>query len=82
MLEDEINADYEYEIKAKLTDEELYEKIKKILNITNLKEIYECDVKIRDEKIKKLAIIEGASNIQISRVMRINRKMVDRAMKK
>lgn len=45
MLEDEINADYEYEIKAKLTDEELYEKIKKILNITNLKEIYECDGK-------------------------------------
>lgn len=82
MLEDDINADYEYEIKAKLTDEELYEKIKKILNITNLKEIYECDVKIRDEKIKKLAIIEGASNIQISRVMGINRKMVDRAMKK
>lgn len=38
--------------------------------------------KIRDEKIKKLAIIEGASNIQISRVMGINRKMVDRAMKK
>ena len=82
MLEEDINADYEYEIKTKLTDEELYEKIKKILNIGDLKEIYECDVKIRDEKIKKLSIIEGVSNIQISRVIGINRKIVDRAMKK
>ena len=76
-----VNAEYEYEIKTKLTDEEVKKEIQKVLNIEDLNEIINYNTKIRNEKIKKLKIIKGTSVNQLARVIGIKRQTVDRAMK-
>lgn len=72
----------EFEIVDKLTDEELKHILEKILNIQDALEIKRYSVDIRDEKIKKLKDIQGASKAQIARVTGLNRKIVERAMNK
>lgn len=76
-----INEEVEYEIIDKLSDEQVREKIQKVLNIKDVREIRMNNRKIRDEEIRKLKNIKGTSKTQLSRVLGINRKVIERAMK-
>lgn len=81
MFAEDLNAEYEYEMKNKLTDEELRDKIRKILNIEDINQIRKYNKKIRNEQIKKLEIIKGVSKTQIARVIGVKRGIVIEAMK-
>ena len=81
MFDEGLNAEYEFEMKNKLTDEELRNKIQKVLNIKDIDQIREYNKKIRNEKIKKLGIIKGVSKTQIARVIGVKRGIVIEAMK-
>ncbi len=76
-----INEEVEYEIIDKLTDEQVKEKIQKKLNIKDVREIRTYNKKIRDERIYELKNIKGTSKTQLSRILGINRKVIERAMK-
>ena len=82
MFDEDLNAEYEFEMKNKLTDEELRDKIQKGLNIKDINQIREYNKKIRNEQIKKLGIIKGVSKTQIARVIRVKRGIVIEAMTK
>lgn len=79
--DEKINDEFEYEIKTKFTDEEVKNKIEKILKINDLKEINNLSIKKRDEKIRKLKELKGISYVQMSRVLGIKKGIVERAMK-
>ena len=79
--ESHINDEFEYELVCKLTDTQLKEKIEKILNIKNVREIRTYDTKLRNEQLKKLEIIKGTSKSQISRVLGINKKIIQKILK-
>ena len=79
--EEKVNEYTEFEMATKLTDIELAEQIKMYFKIDNVKRIKESNVKIRNEMIRKLKNIKGTTKVQISRVLGINRKIVERAMK-
>lgn len=81
MFAEDLNAEYEYEMKNKLTDEELRDKIRKILNIEDINQIRKYNKKIRNEQIKKLEIIKGVSKTQIARVIGVKKGIVIEAMK-
>ena len=81
MFDEGLNAEYEFEMKNKLTDEELRNKIQKVLNIKDIDQIREYNKKIRNEQIKKLGIIKGVSKTQIARVIGVKRGIVIEAMK-
>lgn len=76
-----INEEVEYECIDKITDEQVKEKIQKILNIEDVRMINSYDRKIRNEELQKLKIIKGASKAQLSRVLGMNRKILERIMK-
>ena len=76
-----INEEVEYEFAYKLKDEQVKEKIQQILKIENVRLFRMYDKDTRDAKLKELKIIKGASKAQISRVLGINKKMVERIMK-
>lgn len=82
MFDEDLNAEYEFEMKNKLTDEELRNKIQKVLNIKDIDQIREYNKKIRNEQIKKLGIIKGVSKTQIARVIGVKRGIVIEAMTK
>lgn len=82
MFDEDLNAEYEFEMKNKLTDEELRDKIQKVLNIKAINQIREYNKKIRNEQIKKLGIIKGVSKTQIARVIRVKRGIVIEAITK
>lgn len=82
MFDEGLNAEYEFEMKNKLTDEELRNKIQKVLNIKDIDQIREYNKKIRNEQIKKLGIIKGVSKTQIARVIGVKRGIVIEAMTK
>lgn len=79
--EDQVNDEVEYEFVCKLTDSQLKEKIEKILKVKNVREIRTYDKKLRAEQLKKLKIIKGTSKSQISRVLGINKKIVQKILK-
>ena len=76
-----INEEVEYECIEKITDEQVKEKIQKILNIEDVRMINSYDRKTRNEELQKLKIIKGASKAQLSRVLGMNRKILERIMK-
>ena len=82
MFDEGSNAEYEFEMKNKLTYEELRNKIQKVLNIKDIDQIREYNKKIRNEQIKKLGIIKGVSKTQIARVIGVKRGIVIEAMTK
>ena len=65
----------------KLTDNELKEKIEKILKMEDVRDIQKYNAKIRNEELKRLKEIRGITKAQLSRVLGINKKMLERAMK-
>ena len=76
-----INDYAEFEIINKLNDDEAKERIQKLLNLNNVKEIREYNNELRNKKIKELKVIKGISKTQLSRILGINRKIIERAMK-
>ncbi len=82
MVDNDINEEYEYELESKLTDIDVKNKIKKILDIKNISEIFEYSIKVRNEKIRELNILKGVSKAQISRVLGMNKRLVQKIMEK
>ncbi len=70
----------EYEIKNKLTDEEVIYFINEELNINNIQEIQKYNKKFRDEVLHKIMQIKGITKVQIARVTGINIKTIKRAL--
>lgn len=66
-------------MKNKLNDEELIYLIKRKLNIENIQEIQTYNKKVRDKIIAKIKEIKGTNHNQISRVLGINLRIVQRA---
>ena len=82
VLEEEINEEYEYELENKLTDIDVKNKIEKILDIKNISEIFKYSIEVRNEKIRELNILKGVSKVQISRVLGMNKRLVQKIMEK
>lgn len=80
-FEDEYNEENEFELKKRLTDDEAIDKIKNRLQIENIIDIQKYKVPFRDKIIKEIALIEGISKKQISRIIGLNRKTIYRAIK-
>ena len=76
-----INEEVEYECIDRITDEQVKKKVQKILNIENVRMINSYDRKTRNEELQKLKIIKGVSKAQLSRVLGMNRKILERIMK-
>ncbi len=76
-----LNDDIEFEMIENLSDEKVKEKILKLLEINNIRELRTYSKEIRNEKIKILKIIKGTTKTQLARVLGMNRKIVERAMK-
>lgn len=79
--EEKINDYVEFEMIKKLNDTEAKEKIEKLLNLDNARKIKEYNLQKRNNEINKLKEIEGISKSQIARVLGLNRKIIERAMK-
>ena len=79
--EDILGNDYlEYEMREKLTDNELKKIIEKLLKIESIMEIKRFNAEIRNQNLVKLKEIKGTSKSQISRVTGINRKIIERVL--
>ena len=81
-IEEKIRNIIEYELCEKMTDEEIEKYICEILHIQRVSEILQYSIEIRNEKLSKLRCLKNISVTQLSRVIGINRKMIERAMKK
>lgn len=79
---DEIRNIIEYELSEKLSDEEIRNYICELFGIQNICEILNYNIEIRNEKLSKLKCFKNTSISQLSRVIGINRKMIERAIKK
>jgi len=81
-----INYNYddmlEFEIKKKFTDDEVINILKKELIIDNIQDIQKYNKVHREEILKNLKNINGISCAQISRILGINKKIIERTLKK
>lgn len=69
----------EYEIKSKLTDEEVIYFIKEELGIDNIPQIQKYNKKYRDEIIRKIVKMKGVTQLQVARILGITVKMIQRS---
>lgn len=69
----------EYEMKEKITDEQLSQYICELLEINNIHEILEFNNKKRDEILAKIKEQNKVTCAQLARVIGINRKIIERA---
>lgn len=72
----------EYEMRNKLTDEEVICFIKEELGIYNIQEVQKYSVDYRDEIIQKIKKIQGVTQPQIARILGITIRMVQNAYAK
>ena len=72
----------EYEMRNKLTDEEVTYFIKEKLGITNIQEIQKYNNKYRNSIIKKLKDIKGISQPQMARILGINITLIKKILYK
>ena len=72
----------EYEIKNNLTDNELIYFIKETLKIDNIQDIQKYNSKERDEILRELKNIKGCTHKQLSRVLGLNIRVIQRALSK
>ena len=79
---DGINDICEYEMTTKLNDEEAKECMKYILKEEEIYEMKNYSKKDRDDILKLMSQIKGISLAQIARITGINKKVVERAVKK
>ena len=78
--EDEIRSLIEYELYEKMTDNDINKYICEIFEVNNATEILNGDNKIRDEKLVKLKkCLINVPITQLSRILGINRKIIERA---
>ena len=75
MVEKNDDQCLEYDPKKRYTDEDLKKEIAAYKNIKNL---YELDIRQRDEILKKIKYDTGASNRQLARVLNIGRGILER----
>lgn len=80
-MKDMKEYEMENEIREKIDDQKATQKIKEILKIENLQEIKEYSIQKRNKCIQKLKC-EELNYAQIARILKLNRKIVERAMKK
>lgn len=69
----------EYEFINNFTDEDARKIIKQELNISNLKEISNYNIEIRNQYIRSIKRLNGISKSQISRILNLDRKIIERA---
>lgn len=69
----------EYEMKSRLTDDEVIYFIKEELEIYNIQEIQKYNIKNRDTIIRKIKRIKGVTQTQIARILGISVRIVQRA---
>lgn len=69
----------EYEMKSKLTDEEVIYFIKKKLEIYNIQEIQKYSKNDRDKTIRKIKKFKGITQKQVARILGINIRIIQRA---
>ena len=69
----------DYDIRNMLTDEEVMDFIQEKLKISNIQDIQKYSKKYRDEIIREIKKIDGTNLIQISRVLGINVRIIERA---
>lgn len=74
----EISDLIEYEMKEKITDEEVIKYICELIKIDNVHEILEFSVEKRNQIIAKIKENKKITSAQISRVLGINRKIIER----
>lgn len=72
----------EYEIKKSLTDQELIDSIKNSLNIDNIQEIQYYSRDKRDKLLGELIKLKGCTHKQLSRVLGINIRIIERGLDK
>ena len=72
----------EYEMRNKLTDEEVIYFIKEELGIYNIQEIQKYNINYRDEIIQKIRKIQGVTQPQIARILGITVRIVQNAYAK
>ncbi len=72
----------EYEMKNKLTDEEVIYFIKEELGIENIQEIQKYNVENRNKTIRKISKMEGIGQTQMERILGISIRIIQRACKK
>lgn len=72
----------EYEMKNKLTDEEVIYFIKEELGIESIQEIQNYNVEYRDKIIQQIRKIKGITQTQIARILGITVRMVQNAYAK
>ena len=80
--ETEIKNIFEYELCEKFTDQEVEKYICELFNIDNVYDILQYNNKIRNEKFEKLKCFKNVPISQLSRVIGVNRKMLERTIKK
>lgn len=73
------NDELEYEFINRFNDDEAIKIIKNELNISDLKEITNYNIKIRNQYIKSIKKLNGISKSQISRILNLDRKIIERA---
>lgn len=80
-----INYNYddvlEFEIKNKFTDDEVIEILKEQIKSENIQDIQKYNTKHIEEILSKLKSVNGISCAQISRVIGINKKIIERIFK-
>lgn len=69
----------EYEMKSKLTDEEVIYFIKEELGIYNIQEIQKYSKNKRDKVIRKIKKFKGITQKQVARILGINIRIIQRA---
>ncbi len=77
--ENEVNDFLEYEMKEKLTDEQLLQYICELVNVKNACEILKFDKKLRNKLLVRIKQNKKIKSSQIARVLGMNRKIVERA---
>lgn len=70
----------EFELKSRLTDEEAIVQIKESLNINNIMLIQNFKKEKRDQYINEISNIKGISNKQMSRILGISDRTIQRAI--
>lgn len=78
MILDNVEDILEYEMLTGISDEEARKLIELKIGQENLQNIHKYNSKLRNEILKQILEIKGISNRQISRVIGIHRKILDR----
>ena len=72
----------EYEMRNKLTDEEVIYFIKEELGIYNIQEIQRYNKDFRDELIRKIVKIKGVTQVQIARILGVTVRIIQKSLYK